>query len=289
MRRWGLKASRIPPGTVVKFREPGLWERYQREVVGALVLLVGQTALISALLVQRRTRRRAEMEVRESRAELSASYDRIRALGGRLLSAQEVERARIARELHDDIGQELALLTIELELAERHGPDRCAVRQECAAFDALAHAHRITKNVHNLSHRLHPTRLHLLGLVAALEGLRREAARPGVSIAFEHDPVPAGLAPETVLCLFRVAQEALHNATKHGAAQRISVELRTEADHLTLAIVDDGIGFEMNPLRTAGLGLISMRERAEAIGGRLTIQTRPGAGTRLEVVVPIAA
>jgi len=283
MQRWHIRAARVPSDAVVRFREPGLWERYQREVTGALALLLAQTALISALLVQRRTRRRAELETRASRAALSASYERIRALGGRLLNAQDFERARIARELHDDIGQELALLTIELERATSLDPDR-SVLQDAASFDALVHAHRIAKDVHTLSHRLHPARLNLLGLVAALDGLCRETSRPGLSITFEHNAVPDGLAPEIVICLFRVAQEALQNAARHSAARQIAVELGTNKN-LTLAVVDDGIGFDMDQ-KAAGLGLISMRERAEVIGGRLTIRTAPGAGTRVEVAVP---
>src|SRR5262249_54814454 len=152
-----------------------------------------------------------------------------------------------------------------------------------AACGALAHTHRIAKRVHNLSHTLHPARLQLLGLVASIEGLRREAMRPGLSITFEHDPVPAGLTPETVPCVYGLAQEALQNATNASAARRISMELRATVDHLAFTIVDDGVGFDTTQITTAGLGLVSMRERAEAIGGRLSIRSALGAGTRLEI------
>ena len=116
LKRWGINEARVPAGTIVKFREATIWDRYKLYIAGAVIVLLAQTGLIAGLLVQRTRRRRAEEQVRGSQAELRKSYGRIRDLGGRLLNAQETERARIARELHDDIGQQVALLAIDLEL-----------------------------------------------------------------------------------------------------------------------------------------------------------------------------
>jgi hypothetical protein len=115
LRRWGLDESRLPSGTRVLFREPSAWDRYRRYIVGAVVLMLAQTALITGLLVHRRMRRRVELELRDSEAKLRVSYDRNRHLSRRLLGEQEAERARLARELHDDISQRLAILSIELD------------------------------------------------------------------------------------------------------------------------------------------------------------------------------
>ena len=121
LRRWGLDESRLPAGTRVLFRAPSMWDQYQRYIVGAVMLMLAQTALIAGLLVQRAKRQRVELELRGasamqgSQAKLRVSYDRIRHLSRRLLGEQEAERARIARELHDDINQQLAILSIELD------------------------------------------------------------------------------------------------------------------------------------------------------------------------------
>jgi signal transduction histidine kinase len=124
-------------------------------------------------------------------------------------------------------------------------------------------------------------------VVAALQGLQHELAQSGVSVTFTHDNVPPNLSPEITLCLFRIAQEALQNALKHGQARRISIDLRGTRSDLALTVIDDGIGFDLDPAWGKGLGLISMDERLEAVGGRLAIFSRPGAGARLEVVVPV--
>ena len=283
LRRWGLSEARLPEGTLVSFREPSVWDRYGTYLPGAAVIVLAQSALIAGLLVQRGRRRQAEAQVRRSQEELSTSYERIHDLGGRLLTAQDTERARIARELHDDISQQIAALAIQLT---RLG---AAVQGQpkSLAGDLVDRAKGVAKSVHDLSHRLHPAKLRLLGLVGAIEGLQGELAQPGVSIAFTHDNVPVVLPPEVMVCLFRTVQEALHNALKHSGAQHVSVDLRRGPDGLTLSIVDDGVGFDVDTAWGKGLGLISMAERLEAIDSSIEIRSTLGAGTRLEVTVPL--
>ena len=282
LRRWRLDESRLPTGTTVLFRQPSVWDEYLHYIVAAVMLLLAQSALIAGLLIQRSKRRRAELELRGSQTNLRVSYDRIRHLSRRLLGEQEAERARIARELHDDINQQLAILSIEL--------DRLVADQQQAAdakrvSRALETAHGIEKSVRELSHRLHPSRLQLVGLVASLDSLRADFSSPQQSIAFEHRDVPARIDHEIALCLFRVAQEALGNALRHSEARHIWIELRGELSRVVLAISDDGKGFDPGVPNT-GLGLISMRERVESVGGILEIQGAPSSGTCLRVTVP---
>jgi signal transduction histidine kinase len=287
LRRWGISETRVPVGTRILFREPSLWDRYRVHVLGGVALLLAQAALILGLLVQRTRRRRAEGQLRASHTELHTSYQRIRDLGGRLLSAQESERARIARELHDDIGQQLALLLIDLQ--QLNDPDARRNRgTEGRTRGAMDRAESIARSVRELSHRLHPARLRLIGLVAALNRLQRELLQPGTEVTFSHENIPALLPPDLALVLYRTAQEALHNAIKHGAAHHVSMHLSGGAEEIILRVVDDGVGFDVDDAaRRTGLGLISMVERLEHLGGTLTIHSVPGAGTRLEATVPV--
>ena len=285
LRRWGISEALLPRGTLVAYRQPSVWDRYGLYILGALGLLVAQSVLIAGLLVQRTRRRQAEARVIGSQEALRTSYERIRDLGGRLLSAQETERSRIARELHDDISQQVALLSIDLELLD--GTITGAGQQ--LAADAVNRAHQIAKSLHDLSHRLHPAKLRLIGLVPAINGLRGELAQSGIAVTVTHDGVPPVLPPDVTLCLFRIVQEALQNALKHGRARKVSVDLRASTGALVLTVVDDGAGFDVNAAWGRGLGLISMNERVEAIGGSMTIGSHPGSGTRLEVAVPVDA
>jgi signal transduction histidine kinase len=283
LRRWGIDEARVPAGTVIKFREHTIWDRYKPHILTAVALLIAQSGLIALLLVQRRQRHRAEVELRRSQWNLQASYDRIRDLGSRLLKAQETERSRIARELHDDINQQLALLTMDLEVM------RGAARGDAGRLsdEALLRAREIARSVHDLSHRLHPAKLRLIGLVPALEALRVELSHSGTAIAFTHEQVPSTLSPDLTMCLFRVVQEALHNAIKYSKASHVSVHLARSPNGLTLSVVDDGVGFDVDAVWAKGLGLVSMRERLEAIGGALEIRSTPGLGTRVEATVAL--
>jgi signal transduction histidine kinase len=284
LRRWGISETRVPAGTVIRFREYSVWDRYKIYILSGIGLLLAETALIAGLLLQRERRRRAEKQVRRSQDELLASYGRIRDLGVRLLTAQDTERSRIARELHDDISQQMALLSVDLELLGSNPPHSERLRTE-----ALDRANSIAKSIHDLSHRLHPAKLRLIGLVPALQALQRELARPEVSIGITHANVPADLPPELKLCLFRVIQEALQNALKYSGARDITVHVSGDPEGLTVTIADDGVGFDVEVAWGRGLGLISMAERLDAVGGRLAVHSKPGQGTRLDVSVPLGA
>ena len=280
--------ARIPVGRTNRLREPGALDRYRYYIVGAILVLLVQAALIAGLLIQLGRRRHAEASVLESEAaKLRASHARIRDLVGRLITEQEAERMRIARDLHDDVGQQLALLFIELEqLAEavRFGRRDALER----TVDLSNRAAGISASVHDLSHRLHPPKLELIGLVVALAGLRRElSSQHEIAIDFSHANVPTKLPRDVSLCLFRIVQEGLRNAIRHSGAPEVCVRLAGDREGLVLTIADQGSGFDVDELAQTGLGLLSMRERLEPVGGRLTIRSSPGAGTQLDVFVPL--
>jgi signal transduction histidine kinase len=282
LRRWGIDEDRVPPGTTMLFREPTAWEQYRGYIVAGGAGLVVQALLIAGLLVERRMRRLAETLLRGKHAALRASHHRIRDLGARLLHAQEKERSRIARELHDDICQRLVVLVWELDrLRERvQGP-----AQELAD-DIAVRVSEISANLSDVSHALHPAHLPLIGLVSAIDQLRDELSRAGVTVDFTHDRVPPDLRPEVALGLYRVVQEALQNVLRHGNVTRASVHLAGTPTQVILKVSDGGVGFDVRGPGAKGLGIISMRERIQGLGGSFEMRSAPGAGTRLFVRVP---
>jgi signal transduction histidine kinase len=283
MRRWGFSESRLPAGTVILFRDPSAWERYRPYILTALILMIAQSALIMGLLIQRSHRRKAEEQLLESQARLRASFDRIRDLGGRLLKAQETERAYVARELHDDVSQQLALIEMDVKLlGHKDKPDATMMDE------LLTRVQSAGRSIRDLSHRLHPAKLRLIGLVVALKGLQSEMSQSGIEVVFTHENVPQALPPDLTLCLFRVAQEGLQNAVKYSRARRVTMHLAGSSGNLTLTIEDDGVGFDVAAVWGRGLGLMSMKERIETIDGSMAIRSTPGAGTRLDVRVPLA-
>jgi two-component system, LuxR family, sensor kinase FixL len=207
-------------------------------------------------------------------------------LSGRLIYAQEVERTRIARDLHDDLSQSLALLSVELEVFGQSQPAGLGKIQEFSA-----QVKRLSSEVHRLSHDLHPAKLEQLGLVAAVRGFCKEfAAAHEMAIEFADRSVPRAIPEDTALCLYRIVQEALHNVVKHSGGTAARVELTMECSELRLTIADDGVGFDPETMRANGsLGLISMSERARYVHGLLSVKSHTGKGTRVEVCVPIAA
>ena len=192
-----------------------------------------------------------------------------RDLSGRLMHAQETERTRLARELHDDLSQSLALLSVELEMFGQSPPaERGQVSGRMQEFSAQVK--RLSSEVHRLSHELHPAKLEQLGLVAAMRGFCKEFAMAHeMAIEFADHSVPRAVPEDAALCLYRIAQEALHNVVKHSRGTAAGVELAMDCGELRLAIVDDGVGFDPETMHANGsLGLVSMAERlASCMGG----------------------
>ena len=200
----------------------------------------------------------------------------------KLIQSQELERARIGRELHDDINQRLAMLAIELEQLQGD-PSQLETRLEQLRKDVAD----VSKDVQALSHDLHSSRFEYLGVVAAMRSWCREfAERQKMEIDFRSD-LSSVLPGEVGLTLFRVLQESMHNAMKYSAAKHTEVDLREEGREVHLIVSDRGKGFDIAAaLQGQGLGLTSMRERVRLVNGTLSIDSRPNAGTTIHVRVP---
>jgi signal transduction histidine kinase len=210
-------------------------------------------------------------------------------LTGRLIDAQEEERARIARELHDDIGQRMAFLQIGLEQFEQRLPMLTPSDHE-QLHNLAEVASETSPDLHSMSRQLHPAKLDLQGLVPAMASFCREFSyQHELQIIFLDQDVPGQIAKDVALCLFRIVQEALRNIVKHTDSLEAKVELSAHGDELNLCISDFGAGFDPESIeRKGGLGLVSMRERLGLIGGQLAIESRPSDGTRIRVHVPLS-
>lgn len=208
-------------------------------------------------------------------------------LSSKLIGAQEKERARLARELHDDLSQSLALLSIQLEVLgmESGGPD--AVKTKIT--DLTSQIKSLSSDVHRISHELHPSKLAQLGLEAALRGFCREiAASHRFKVAFDAIDIPRSLPNDISLCLYRVTQEALQNIQKHSGASLASVKIEMGEDDIRLTVSDNGCGFDPEGVAVKeSLGLISMSERIRYLNGTLSIDSRESAGTKIKVRIPL--
>lgn len=208
-------------------------------------------------------------------------------VASKLVAAQETERSRIGRELHDDLGQRTALLAVKLEALSGNARISAA-RLRAGVADAERMLHELAVSIHELSHQLHPAKLRLLGLVATLEALCREISREsGARVSFSAHNVPAQVPEETALCVFRVTQEAVQNAVKHSGAEDIHVQLGFAGTHLNLRVSDTGSGFDLSASDRAGIGLVTMHERVELSGGSLKISAAKSTGTTVEATIPL--
>jgi len=281
LRRWGISEARVPAGTLIQFREPSAWERYKVDIIVAAALLLAQTALIAGLLVQRARRRRTEMMLRASQGELYTTY-------AQLLGAQEDERFRIARDLHDDIGQRMAVLTWELEGVDE-GLRLTRPDLSIRIHELSGRTRELARDIQSISRNLHSSKLHDLGLALALKGFCREVSEQHkLDIEFSFCDIPDDVPENVEVCIFRVLQEAVTNTVRHAGARHVTVTLHDGGDELRLEVIDDGIGFDQDAARkTPGLGLISMKERLRSIGGAMSVESRPSAGTTIRIRAPL--
>lgn len=217
---------------------------------------------------------------------LAASRNETRQLAGRILTAQEDERRRIARELHDDISQRLAAGAIEAGKAEQ---ELTAPPSRATLAGLKEHLIALSDDVHRLSRQLHPAILDDLGLKDALRAeCDRVAERGRLAVNFRCGQLPACVPRDVALCVYRIAQEALRNAFKHAQAERVDLTLSADLEYLDLAVRDFGRGFDPAAgRRSAGVGLASMEERVRLVGGEISISSSPGQGTCIQVRVPL--
>ena len=233
-------------------------------------------------------RKLAEEAVRESERALRQSETDLRRLAGRLITSQEEERSRLARELHDDLTQRLAVVAIDMGRLEQDATGQPESVPE-KLRDMKNQVVRVSEDVHSISRQLHPSILDDLGLAQAVGSeCERFSSREGIDVAFTEENVPNNIPRDISLSLYRIVQEGLRNIAKHACATHTSVSLKGGHDALVLTIQDNGIGFDREEARgKAGLGLASMRERAALIHGDFGITSTPGQGTRIEVYVPM--
>ena len=399
LERWRISESRLPAGSVVRFKPPTAWERYRTQIVAATAIGIFETALLAGMLTLYLKRRRSERLRQESESRFrrlidtapvmiwtadaarhatdfnrawleftgrgleqemgegwlrgvhpddldgclqaySAACDRrepfrieyrlrradgeyrwvlhagaprltsdgafvgytgsavditehrlatatLSTLSRRLMQAQEEERRRIARELHDDVCQRVAALTMQIaQLMHRLPKDDNNVRPLVAELSRKSKD--LGTDIQALSHRLHSSRLQLLGLAGAAASFCRElSGQHDVTINFSHEDLPEQLPEETSLGLFRVMQEALMNAVKHSGVREIDVALHGNGAALYLKVTDRGVGFTVEDAGLyRGLGLVSMRERLSLLGGELFVKSQPGRGTTVSARVP---
>jgi PAS domain S-box-containing protein len=220
-------------------------------------------------------------------SERQHTEEELRDLGGRLIAAQEEERRRVARELHDGLNQRMAVLSIELEQIGHRIRKSIAGERQFHTLQSLAR--EISGDIHRLSYRLHPSKLEHLGLSTALKSLCEEmSARGTLKVQCRQKAIPTKLPMEQTLCVFRIAQEALRNAVKYSGAETVRVELEKKGAVLQLSVADDGCGFDMKSnVMEKGLGFISMRERLHLVAGEFHVYSAPNKGTRIEVRVPL--
>jgi signal transduction histidine kinase len=260
--------------------------------VGGGLVVVLLAAAFTMVVRDNRQRRAAEEELRRSNlsleqrvaertAEQREAEARMRELSRRLLVVQEEERRALARELHDEVGQQLGAIKLNLKALAATARDPTRIEDGLAIVDAtIAH-------IRDRALELRPALLDDLGLAAALEWLcRQQAQRSGTSIQFQASPLPA-LPAELATALYRIAQEGITNALKHASASAIGVSLRTDGNRLDVEVADNGKGFDP-ATAAAGIGLPGMRERASSLGGALGIDSKPGLGTKLFARFPLS-
>ena len=223
-------------------------------------------------------------------SERKRAEESLKVLGSRLIAAQEEERKRIARELHDDLNQRMAVLSIELEQLGQNIEKPLSLLKRVHKLQLQAQ--EISSDIHRLSYKLHPSKLDHLGLAAAVKSLCDELSQAQggrTKVHFHQSGLPSDLPKDITLCVFRIAQEALRNCAKYSNAGYVQVVL-TKTEHIVrLSISDNGCGFDTrSDLMEKGLGFISMQERLRLVNGEITIRSQPRRGTRIYVFVPLS-
>jgi two-component system CheB/CheR fusion protein len=219
---------------------------------------------------------------------LRRSEDQLRRLTANLFTAQEEERKRVARELHDDMNQRMAMLSNEVATLEQTPPGSARLlRKQLRSL--RERVDRLSDDLRSAAHRLHPSALEHFGLVAAIDSHCSDFMKlHGIQVKLTHRSLPESIPPEVSLCLYRVTQECLHNVAKHSGAREAGVAIRRDKDGILLSVTDSGTGFDPGLVADqGGLGIVGIRERVRLVDGIVSIDSRPGHGTQIDVRVPL--
>jgi PAS domain S-box-containing protein len=251
-------------------------------------MFVGESRIFTGICRDITARKKAEQALQERELALQHSKEELQALGGKLISAQEEERRRISRELHDDMNQRLAVLALDIQFAQRKLPESNPVFQTFQKLhdDVVS----LSDDVRHLAYQLHPSILDDLGLAVALQSFVTDFSKwEGIPVALNSTDIPLTLPQEIASCLYRVTQESLRNVARHAQATQVEVKLTKEGEGLRLSIKDNGKGFRVEERRLSkhGLGLIGMQERVRVVHGTYEVKSAPGKGTEITVWVPI--
>jgi len=256
--------------------------RLQDRLTRLLVITLASGLLLaigSALYILR-----LERQERLRYAELARNREELQELSARLLDAQETERRSLSRELHDEVGQALGLLLMDVGRLSNQIPGNAAGQEVVQRIKAVAE--RVVQTVRNMALLLRPSMLDDLGLVSALEWYAREVSRRGdVEVEVKAENVSETLPDSLTVCVYRVVQEAVNNAQRHALAKNVTVELRETSTAVQVQIKDEGRGFDAR--RTRGMGLLGMEERVKRLGGTIAIESQPGAGTSIHAELPL--
>ena len=271
MQRWDISEATLPSGSVIEFRTPTIFEKYKWYIIAVFVIGLSQAFIIAALLFERISRKRAESAARD--------------FSERLISGQEDQRSRLARELHDDVTQRLAALAIEIGSMQTRRSGQTNDAELSGVRQGLV---KLSEDVHALAYRLHPSILGDLGLVVALKAeCERFSDLQSIPVDVTIDENLIAPAEQIALCIFRIAQEALQNVGRHAKAGRAEVSLRTVDNGIQVCVRDYGVGFDpKRPRPHPSLGLSGMRQRIYLVGGELDIDSSPGHGTIVLAWVP---
>ena len=273
LRKLGISESRLPAGAKVINRKPTIWSQYGRYISSGVAALLVQSAIIVSLLLNRSKRIAAEKEAQS--------------LAGRILSAGEEERRYLARELHDDVSQRLAAVSIETGTLENKMSEFSEIKEPLGKLKKNLIG--ICDDLHRMSRHMHPSVLDDFGLSEALRSECGELSqRWGIPIELHCSKRFPEIPKSVALCLYRVAQESLWNAIRHSGGSKITIELKSDAEFVYMDISDDGKGFEPSTVqKTRRLGLASMSERIRLVSGTIRTLSAPGQGVTISVVAPI--
>jgi signal transduction histidine kinase len=273
LRRWNIDERRLPPGSILLFRQPTFWELYKWRVVAVTSICVLQALLIVWLLITRHKRRRAE------EAKMS--------LAGRLLMLQDEEQQRVAAELHDGLGQNLAIIKNRAIIGLRDQTSQDQAREQLEEIAATATASIV--EVREIAHNLRPYELDRLGLVAAIESMiERVSDSTAIKLSSNLDRIEGLLSPEAETSVYRIVQEGLNNVIKHSKATTARIEIKKNGNQLAIAVQDNGEGIplpvtEENGNKARGFGLVGIAERVRVLGGSLAVDSEPSHGTAINI------
>ncbi len=276
LQRWGIREDRLPPGSIVQFKEIGFWELYRWRIVAVIAFVAIQSLLIVGLLVQQSRRTRAE-------ASRQRSEESLQKLTGQLMYLQEVERRRIAGELHDGLGQELAIIRNRATVALRHADNTNLVAEQLKEISETAVS--AINEVREIAHNLRPYELDRFGLIQAIESMIERVSNSfSLRLLSSLDDINGLLSTDSETVIYRIVQEGLNNVIKHAGATEVRVTLKHLGNEVAVTVEDNGKGIEtIDSMKRSGFGLAGIQERARMLGGSCTVESRPGQGTILTV------